>query len=253
MKKYQQVPLDEVKPDPNQPRKAFDEKSITNLAKSLAVEGLIHPIEVDSAYMIIVGEMRYRAAKLLKWQEITAIVNNDAIPPYERLRRQMAENLQQSGAKGGGQAMNTIDTARAWARLYKLKTGKGYVAATQSYNIDGMPGPLLEIAHEVGVDKHTVWAYLKLLTEPKYVIDDLLKGRSRTYYEDARKAPIEVREQIKKKISKGQYNTRDEIRQETALLKSEPDLAVAELQRNKAKEGPKINRILNKIVEDRKS
>lgn len=38
----------------------------------------------------------------------------------------MAENLQQSGAKGGGQSMNSIDTAKAWIRLYKLKFGVDY-------------------------------------------------------------------------------------------------------------------------------
>lgn len=87
---------------------------------------------------------------------------------YERLRRQMTENLQQSGAKGGGQAMSTIDTARAWVRLYELKTGENYVAATQfSLGGRGLEGPFLQIAEEVGVDKHTVWEYLRLLTEVK--------------------------------------------------------------------------------------
>ena len=243
------IPLEDIKPDPHQPRKQFDEKSIENLSKSLKTEGLIHPIEVDKNLMIIVGELRYRAAKLLGWETIDAKIHEGELPPYERLRRQMAENLQQSGAKGGGQSMNPIDTARAWARLYKLKFGIDYPPGGLSHK--ETYGKIKPIIEEVGVDYDTVWEYLKLLAQAKYVIEDLLKGRPRTYYREADRAPEQFREPIKKKIAADEYKNREEIIQDVEIIKKipDPDLVQAALLRQKAKESEGTNRILNRIAD----
>lgn len=254
------IELSKIKLDPHQPRKIVDHQSVENLAKSMKVEGLIHPIEVDKDYMIIVGEMRYRAAKSLGWKEIAANVHKADITPYERLRRQMAENLQQSGAKGGGQPMNAIDTAKAWAKLYELKTGKGYTPGEhpffekQTAGGEQMIGVFLTIAEEVGVPKVTVWEHLKLLEQPKYVIEDLTKGRPRTFYREAERLPkeikgIEVREPIKKAISEGKIENREDIRRLARTLRYKPEKVEVEMLRIMDKQSEDANKVLNTAME----
>src|SRR4051812_31851856 len=62
-----EIPLDEISPNPHQPRRHLQEQSIANLAASLKSTGLIQPIivrKVDSGYQLIAGERRWRAAKM---------------------------------------------------------------------------------------------------------------------------------------------------------------------------------------------
>ena len=72
------IRIDQVIPDPNQPRKTFDDEAIKELASSFDSYGIISPLKVrpygDSQYMIITGELRYRAAKLRGEKEIECIV-----------------------------------------------------------------------------------------------------------------------------------------------------------------------------------
>lgn len=244
-----EVLLSEIKPDPNQPRKIVDNKSVENLAKSLKTEGLIHPIEIDTNNTIVVGEMRYRAAKSLGWETIRASINTNPLPAYERLRRQMAENLQQSGSKGGGQPMNSVDTAKAWAQLYFLKTGEKYVGATHFNTGRSVEGPLSQIADEVGVDKHTVWEYLQLLDEPKQVIDDLLAGRKRSYYTEANKVSKERQEPIKQAIIENKITNSKDIRKLAALEKSQPERAEIVFQQMIKKHSQEANQIMRKAID----
>ena len=69
--------ISKIKPNPNQPRKSFEDKSLKQLAHSIKEKGLIRPItvkQVDSRYIIVAGERRYRAHKLLKKKRILAYV-----------------------------------------------------------------------------------------------------------------------------------------------------------------------------------
>lgn len=71
------IEITRVNPDPAQPRKTFDEASLRELATSLATEGLVYPVivhRVGAKYMIVDGERRYRAAKILGWEKIKCIV-----------------------------------------------------------------------------------------------------------------------------------------------------------------------------------
>jgi hypothetical protein len=250
------ISLDSIKLDPNQPRKIVNERAVENLAKSLKVEGLIHPIEVDKNFTIVVGELRFRAAKSLGWKEIKATINDKPLPPYERLRRQMAENLQQSGAQGGGQPMNAIDTAKAWARLYELKTGKTYSPGEQVIR-DPKTGAWLEgqfktIADEVGVDKVSVWEYLKLLEQPNYIIESIARKVNpvpRTYYREAERTPEAYREKVKVAIAEGKIQNREDIVRFAKLAKAKPTMAEVEFLRLTAKQNADANRVLNRSVE----
>lgn len=93
--KVQKLKIETIKTDPGQPRKTFDEDSLKELAESISKLGLIQPITVrpsGKSYIIVVGERRYRACKLLKMKTVPAMVrelDKDTI-----LEIQIIENLQ---------------------------------------------------------------------------------------------------------------------------------------------------------------
>lgn len=77
-RKVVQIPLERVAPNPAQPRQVFREEELRGLAESLRQNGLLQPISVrknGAGYELIAGERRLRAAKLLGWRSIAAIVN----------------------------------------------------------------------------------------------------------------------------------------------------------------------------------
>ena len=90
------IRIDQVIPDPNQPRKTFDDEAIKELASSFDSYGVISPLKVrpygDNQYMIIVGEMRYRASKLRGAKEIECVVQEATDQQVREM--QFIENLQ---------------------------------------------------------------------------------------------------------------------------------------------------------------
>ncbi len=109
-----EISLKEIRPNPFQPRKAFDEKSLMELAESIKTDGLLQPIVVTEdidGYVLIAGERRLRASKLAKLKDIRAIVLNSD----EQKMRQFAliENIQR-------EELNAIELAEAYSELIKL-------------------------------------------------------------------------------------------------------------------------------------
>ena len=66
--KIETLPLREIEPDPDQPRKTFDDETLAELASSIAEHGLIQPIAVrpklSGGYLIVAGERRWRACRM---------------------------------------------------------------------------------------------------------------------------------------------------------------------------------------------
>lgn len=96
--RHQQIPVAQIEPDPNQPRKTFDQDSISDLALSISDTGLQQPIGVRSVpatgrYTLIFGERRWRAVSSLGSVEITAIVFEN-VSSLEVRKLQIQENLQ---------------------------------------------------------------------------------------------------------------------------------------------------------------
>lgn len=90
------IPIEQIIPDPNQPRKTFDEGTIKELASSFTTYGIIAPLKVrprgDNQYMIIAGELRYRATKERGDKEIECIV--EEATDQQAREMQLIENLQ---------------------------------------------------------------------------------------------------------------------------------------------------------------
>lgn len=102
-----EIPLNKIRFDPTQPRKAFhhidgqvaqkDEDYIAELAESIKHEKLIHAITVqemgDGTFLVVVGECRTRAHIKLGWPTIRGVIRNDLTDPAQRLLFQLSENV----------------------------------------------------------------------------------------------------------------------------------------------------------------
>lgn len=109
-----EISLKDIRPNPFQPRKHFEESSLFELGESIKNDGLIQPIIVTEdvdGYVLIAGERRLRASKLAKLKTIRAIVLNSD----EQKMRQFAliENIQRD-------ELNSIELAHAYGELIKL-------------------------------------------------------------------------------------------------------------------------------------
>lgn len=238
------VSINQVKPDPNQPRKIFSKAHIKGLAENLKVEGIINPIEVDPEFNIITGECRWRAAKEAGWTEVKVNINENSLPKYERFRRQMAENLHQSSA-GSSSPMNAIDVAKGYVQLLKML---GYKWSAADHPI-GTDLGMRKLAKDLSVSHNTINESLKLLTQKRFVLEDIKKGRPKTLYIEAGRVEEKYKKRLLKAISEGKIKKREDIRRfkRTSLIK--PEKAEIEFLRITQKQSEEANRILNRAVE----
>ena len=138
-----QIPIEQIRPNPFQPRKEFREEDLAQLQASIAATGLLQPITVrraDDHFELIAGERRLRAATRLGWADIPAIVKD--YDDKALLTLALVENLQRSD-------LNPIEEAEGYSRLV------AEFDLTQQ-----------EVAAIVGKDRSTVANSLRLLNLP---------------------------------------------------------------------------------------
>ena len=110
------VELSAIRPNPNQPRKMFDEESLRSLADSFAVTGVIQPVIVvrtEGGYELIAGERRFRAAQLAGMTRLPAIVRPGETP--HRAEMALIENIHR-------QDLNPIERATAYRKIMEADT-----------------------------------------------------------------------------------------------------------------------------------
>lgn len=142
------IPLSKLKPNPNQPRKTFNEESLTELAQSVAEHGIIQPLVVKkegAGYIIIAGERRYRAAQKAGLKEVPALVRD--FSDLETREISLIENLQRED-------LNAIEEAEAIKELmdcYSLtqeeiakKLGKARPSIANAVRLLNLPDSLQE-------------------------------------------------------------------------------------------------------------
>lgn len=152
--KVQEIELDKIKPNPNQPRKKFDPESLMELRDSILEQGLIQPILVeeiaDNHYIIIAGERRYRASKMAGLKTIPAIVRS--FTDLQRMEVSLIENIQRED-------LNPVEEAKAFSYLL-----------TQS----GISQE--ELAKKVGKGRSTITNSIRLLNLSQKMLDSLENG-----------------------------------------------------------------------------
>ena len=106
-----EIPLEELRPNPYQPRKVFDEEALQDLADSIKEHGVFQPIIIKKSikgYEIIAGERRYRASKIAGLTKIPAIIRN--FTDEQMMEIALLENLQREN-------LNAIEEAIAYKKM----------------------------------------------------------------------------------------------------------------------------------------
>ena len=109
--RFAEIDVEDVKPNPFQPRVKFDDQTIEELAQSIKETGIVQPVIVvpeDDHYMIIVGERRWRAAQRAGLRKIPVLIRN--IPKDKQLEVSLIENIHR-------EELNALEIARAYQRL----------------------------------------------------------------------------------------------------------------------------------------
>lgn len=148
-----EVDVNDVKPNPYQPRKVFDDEKIQELADSIKMHGVFTPILVKKAvrgYELITGERRLRASKLAGLKTIPAILME--FDDQQMMEIALLENIQRED-------LNAIEEAQGYEKLIKKL---GYKQE--------------ELANRIGKSREYVANMLRLLKLPKKVQDHVING-----------------------------------------------------------------------------
>jgi ParB family chromosome partitioning protein len=150
-----QIPLEQISPNPYQPRKSFNEASIEELTRSVREHGIVQPLVVTRAgerYKLVAGERRFRAAQRAGLRTVPVIVK-EMVKEGDALQIALIENIQRED-------LNPIEEASAYHQLHQE------FGLTQD-----------EISRRVGKERSTVANFLRLLKLPDSVKKLLASGQ----------------------------------------------------------------------------
>ncbi len=148
-----EIPVEDIVPSKNQPRRTFEEEKIRELAESIKENGIIQPIvvrKIEDKYEIVVGERRYRAAKEIGLKKIPAVIRD--FSDEKTLEIALIENIQRED-------LNPIEEANAYRTILKKEK------ITQE-----------ELAKRIGKSRSYVANILRLLDLPEKIQDYVSRG-----------------------------------------------------------------------------
>ena len=151
----QTLPLEAVRPNPEQPRQLFSEEALAELAESIRAQGVLQPILVrpasDGKYEIVAGERRWRASQLAGQRSIPALIRE--MSSEQALAIALIENLQRED-------------------LSPMEEALGFKELRDRFGLSQD-----EISARVGKSRPAVANMLRLLNLPQIIQDDLQAGR----------------------------------------------------------------------------
>lgn len=217
------VPISKVFPNPDQPRKSFDENALNDLSKSIKEHGVISPLivnkNIDGTYMIIAGERRYRAAMRAGLEYVPVIVRE--LSPREIQEISLIENLQRED-------LNPIEAAYGMKRLM------------EEYNLTQEV-----LAERIGKSRPAIANTMRLLTLAEEVVALVREGKlSAGHARTLVPLPKESQVQLARECVKNGWSVRDMERAVKQFL-NPPEV----LAREKEKKNALANVELKHLVE----
>lgn len=221
------VPVENIRPNPHQPRKEFNEDRLDQLADSIKKHGLIQPITVrylgEKRFELIAGERRLRAVKLAGLDEIPAYIRE--VDDDEVISYALIENIQRED-------LNPIEIAMGYKRL-----------------VDELDYTQAEVAQKVGKDRSTVANMLRLLNLPPF-IQAALRDRKLTIGHARALINIEdeeIQEKIFNKAVKNDYSVRQIEKAVRSIGKKKKEAEKKNEIQNKAFYNEISNRLRRKL------
>jgi len=221
-----EVAIEQIRPNPRQPRDNFDDTALDAIARSLTEHGMLQPVvlrEVGDGYELIAGERRWRAAQRAGLEKIPAVIREAT--PRESLELAIIENVQRED-------LNAIEEAQAYRLL-----------------VDEMSLTQEQVAERVGRDRSSVANYLRLLKLPAsvqrlIVVGALTMGHARALLavEDAGALRRLAEEVVAKGLSVRQTEARAKLTGKSGKIGNkkvkDPDVAAAESRLSRALGAP---------------
>ncbi len=182
--KFKVVDINHIQPNPMQPRRAFAEESLNELAESFKQNGIMQPLVVTQSgddYIIIAGERRLRAAKLAGLTELPVVLMEDA-DEVRRLELALVENIQREN-------LNPIEIAHAYKTLLEKcglsqeqlseKENKSRSAVTNNLRLLTLPISIQILVRDSKISEGHARAILSLDNEHDQlnVAEEILRGR----------------------------------------------------------------------------
>lgn len=164
-----ELAVDQIQPNPNQPRRQFDDDKLDELARSIQSDGIIQPLVVRRAghgFQLVAGERRWRAARLAGLARVPVVVQE--IADEKLLEIALIENIQRED-------LNPMELAEAFQRMSQdlgfnhdeigERTGKDRVTVTNYIRLLQLPGDLQRLVAERKLSPGHARAILKLPDE----------------------------------------------------------------------------------------
>lgn len=226
------IKLSEIKPNPYQPRKIFNQEKIDELAQSIKEHGVFQPIilkKATSGYIIVSGERRYRASKQLNLETIPAIVREYNQAKVAQIA--LIENLQRED-------LNPLEEAEAYKTIMK------------ELNITQQ-----ELADKIGKSRSYVTNTIGLLVLPKTVQAQVLGGlismghaRALSKLKDSKRIKMIAEQIVQKGLSVRQVEelTKDEVK--ARVVAKKPTVSYLEYEKALNKKGLNVKITQGKVV-----
>jgi len=151
--------INEIEPNSHQPRKHFDDQSLSELSESIKLHGILQPIIVkrsDNKFTIVAGERRYRAAKMANLNSIPTIILGSNTTDQAAMEIAILENIQRED-------LTPIEEARGYQELI----------STYDYTHESL-------AKSIGKSRSHITNMLRILNLPESVIDKINHGQIST-------------------------------------------------------------------------
>lgn len=151
----QEIAIEDIIPNPYQPRKSFNQEQLQELADSIAEHGVIQPLVVnrtENGYELVVGERRFRASQLAGLKKVPVIVKS-GMQSQTKLEVALIENIQR-------QELNPIEEAQAYEKLMKE------FGLTQE-----------KVAQKVGKSRPAIANTVRLLNLPAEIQRAIIEGK----------------------------------------------------------------------------
>ena len=218
------VPVSSISPNPNQPRKTFDEEALNELAASIKEQGVIQPLIVEEIvpghYSIVAGERRFRAAQIAKLDTVPVIIKS--LTELQRIQMSLIENIQREN-------LNPIEEAYAYQYLIQRSN------LTQE-----------EVAAKVGKSRSAIANSIRLLSLSDKLKDDVISGQISAGHARAILSLVNPADQqlLREKIVDGELSVRDAERLANEYNKGHK----VEPKKKGKEEDPEVSEVVERFV-----
>ena len=180
------IPLVQISPNPDQPRKTFDEQELQDLSDSIKKQGVLVPIILRSVqnkpylYEIVAGERRFRAAQMANLSEIPAIVKN--LSDKNAMEIALIENVQREN-------LNPVEEAQGYQNLmekchYELADVSKLIGKSESYirnlmRINALPESVKQLIKDGKISASHART-IAVSDDPEQLAHDIVKNANRS-------------------------------------------------------------------------